>query len=379
MRLILQSLSTFLTLQLHTSALSLCSRHYSFCPPLKNLPDSSRRSITTTVSHLKMSTNTQADIKGAYKRNAAKHRHYIKKGSNDFPAEAGRYHLHIALACPWADGVLAMLFLKGLDHAISYSVVHPTWGKTSSDPEDKHFGWVYKKPGDEPMTNPIGHGSFPCDDALIPDEFTGVSSVRELYHRCGDLEGPFTTPTLYDKQTNQIICNESTDILRMLNFEFDDFAKNKVNLYPEELAQKLEELNNNLIYPKVNNGVYRCGFARSQEAYDIAVEELFGALDVLEEKLGKQRYLGGEKFTWLDLRLFMTLVRFDPVYITYFKTNKKRLADYPNLLRFVRDVYAMEPVKKSINMEHIKTHYFTSHPQLNTFGIIPAYNGPDLD
>ena len=325
-----------------------------------------------------MSTNLETDKTGSYKRNAAKHRHYIKKGS-EFPPEADRYHIHIALACPWADGVLAMLYMKGLDHIISHSIVHPTWGKTSLDPKDPHFGWVYKKTGDNPVSNSIGHGSFKCDEALLPDEFTNVASVRELYNQCGDNSGPYTTPTVYDKKTKQIVSNESTEILKMLNFEFEDFAKNKINFYPEELMEDLQQLNDDVIYPKVNNGVYRCGFAKSQEAYDIAVEDLFGALDQLETMLTKQRYVGGSTFTWLDLRLFMTMVRFDPVYITYFKTNQKRLVDYPNLLGFVRDVYSMPPVKKVINIDHIKTHYFTSHPHLNTFGIIPVYNGPDLD
>jgi len=325
-----------------------------------------------------MSSNTEADEKGVYRRNAAKHRHYIQKGA-EFPPEANRYHLHIALACPWADGVLAMLYLKGLDHAISYSIVHPTWAKTSSDPADKHFGWVYKNPGDEPLSNPLGYGSFKCDETLIPDASTNVASIRELYNHGGDNSGPYTTPTLYDKETKQIVSNESTEILKMLNFEFEDFAKNNINFYPQELMEELQQLNDTLVYLTVNNGVYRCGFAKSQEAYDTAVEELFAALEKLELTLGKQRYLGGSTFTWLDLRFFMTMVRFDPVYITYFKTNKKRLVDYPNILGFVRDVYSMQGVKKAINMEHIKTHYFTSHPHLNTFGIIPAYDGPNLE
>jgi putative glutathione S-transferase len=325
-----------------------------------------------------MSTNLKTDEKVVYSRHAAKHRHHIKKGAQ-FAPEADRYHLHIALACPWADGVLAMLYLKGLDHIISHSIVHPTWAKTSPDPADEHFGWVYKKPGDEPLSNSLGHGSFKCDESLIPDEFTNVASVRELYNQVGDNSGPYTTPTLYDKKTKQIVSNESTEILKMLNFEFEDFAKNNINFYPEELMEKLQELNDTLVYPKVNNGVYRCGFAKSQDAYDTAVEELFAALEELELRLSKQRYLGGSTFTWLDLRLFMTMVRFDPVYITYFKTNKKRLVDYPNILGFVRDVYSMQPVNKAINIDHIKTHYFTSHPHLNTFGIIPAYDGPDLD
>lgn len=328
-----------------------------------------------------MSTNTAADKTGAYKRNAARHRNHIKKGSTEYPPEANRYHLHIALACPWACGTLAKLHLKGLEHVISYSVVHPTWGKTKPDDDsDTHHGWVYRKPGDEPMANPLGHGSFKCDDTLIPDEITNAKSVRDVYIQCGDEVGPFTTPLLYDKKEKRIVSNESTEILKMLNFEFNEFSKYPdLDMYPKELADELQELNDTLVYPKVNNGVYLCGFARSQQAYTLAVTQLFESLEILEDKLSTQRYLGGNKFTWLDLRLFMTLVRFDPVYLTYFKTNKKRLVDYPNLLGFVRDVYSMESVKKVINFDHIKTHYYTSHPVFNTFGIIGAYDGPDLN
>lgn len=270
--------------------------------------------------------------------------------------------------------------LKGLDDAISFSVVHPTWQKTRSDDDsDAHHGWVYKSPGDSPLSNPLGHGSFKCDDLLAPDELTNAKSIREVYNMCGDEEGPYTTPILYDKKTKTIVNNESTEIMKMLNFEFDEYAKNPdLDLYPEDIQKELQELNDSLVYPKVNNGVYRCGFAKSQEAYNTAVGELFESLEVLEKKLSKQRYLGGDRFTWLDLRLFMTLVRFDPVYITYFKTNEKRLVDYPNLLGFVRDVYSIPEVKSVLSIDHIKTHYFTSHPVLNTYGIVPAYDGPDL-
>mmetsp|Transcript_22414 Transcript_22414/g.34196 ORF Transcript_22414/g.34196 Transcript_22414/m.34196 type:complete len:387 (+) Transcript_22414:76-1236(+) len=333
-------------------------------------------------------TNTASDKTGAYKRNASKYRNIISATNLEFPPEPERYHLHIALACPWACGVLAMLKLKGLSHVISYSVVHPTFGKTKpNDASDQHYGWVYKKPGDEPMKNPIGFGSFPCDDSLIPDEFTGAASVREVFEMGAGVgvPGPFTTPLLFDKKTNTIVNNESTEILRMLNAAFNDSGlaqKPLLDLYPSDLEEELNELNSSIVYPKVNNGVYRCGFAKSQEAYDAAVTELFDSLEVLEEKLGTQRFLGGDgsRFTWLDLRLFMTLVRFDPVYVTFCKTNKKRIAtDYPNLLGFVRDVYAMEGIGECINMNHIKTHYFTSHPDLNKFGIIPVYDGPDLE
>ena len=333
------------------------------------------------VNILNMSTAlTAIDKSGAFKRKESKHRHVIKVGSETFPPEAGRYHIHIALACPWACGVLAMIYLKGLEDVISHSIVHPTWGKTKPDDDnDKHHGWVFKEPGNAPMSNPLGHGSFVCDDALISDNVTNCKSVREIYELGGDSQGPFTTPLLYDKKTKSIVNNESTEILKMLNSEFNEFAKNDIDLYPSDLEDALKKLNEELIYPKINNGVYKCGFAHSQQAYDEAVSELFLALDDVEERLSKSRYIGGDQFTWLDIRLFNTLVRFDPVYITYFKTNQKRIVDYPNLLGYVRDVYSMEPIKKSINIDHIKIHYFTSHPVHNTFGIIPVYNGPDLE
>lgn len=172
--------------------------------------------------------------------------------------------------------------------------------------------------------------------------------------------------------------NESTEILQMLNSAFGDLAANaEVDLYPVEHGDTLRELNE-LVYNDINNGVYRAGFALTQSAYDDAVSAVFAALDLIEERLSTKRYLTGSQFTWLDLRLFHTLVRFDPVYHTYFKTNSKRMADYPNLLGYVRDIYGIDPVGKTINMAHIKTHYFTSHPQLNSFAIIPTHNGPDL-
>jgi len=329
-------------------------------------------------------TNLRSGKDGSYQRHASKHRYIIKESNGpdaEHPVEAGRYHLHIALACPWACGTLGYLKMKGLDHVITHSIVHPTWAKTKPDDDsDKHCGWVYKNPGDPPFPNTLGHGSFACDDALVPDTYNNVASVRDLYELAGDSMGPFTTPVLWDKKTKTIVNNESTEILKMLNNEFNSLAKDpELNLYPEELAEELQTFNDELVYPKVNNGVYRCGFAKSQQAYEKAAGELFESLDVLEERLSKARYLGGSKFTWLDLRLFMTLVRFDPVYVTYFKTNLKRISDYPNLLGFVRDVYSMPAMKEVINMDHIKTHYFTSHPHLNTYGIIPVLNGADLE
>jgi len=339
---------------------------------LASLSTNQENNMATAVDH--------TDKKGAFMRKQSKHRNIVSKENEEYLPESGRYHLHVALACPWANGCYAALKMKGLEDAISHSIVHPTWQKTRKDDEsDAHHGWVYKSPGDDPLPNSLGHGANKCDDLLVPDTFTNAKSIREVYNLCGDEVGPFTTPILYDKKTKTIVNNESTEIMKMLNNEFNEFAKHPdVDLYPADLQDELQKLNDDHVYPKVNNGVYRCGFAKSQEAYDLAVKELFENMEMLEEKLSKQRFLGGDKFTWLDLRLFMTLARFDPVYITYFKTNIKRIADYPNLLGFVRDVYSIPEVKANLSIDQIKTHYFTSHPVLNTYGIIPAYNGPDL-
>lgn len=321
----------------------------------------------------------QQNASGAYVRRDSTFRDFIKAGTR-FEPEAGRYHLHVALACPWACGTLSMLHLKGLEKIISHSVVHPTWQPTRPDSEDdQHRGWVYRSPGDEPLTSASGYGSFPCDDALKLDEVTGCASIREVYELAGAAPGTtYSTPVLWDNKEKTIVNNESTEILQMLNSAFGDLASNaEVDLYPAEHVDELQELNK-LVYNDINNGVYRAGFAREQSAYDDAVSAVFVALDRIEERLSTQRYLTGSKFTWLDLRLFHTLVRFDPVYHTYFKTNEKHIADYPSLLGYVRDIYGIEPVRKTINMKHIKMHYFTSHPQLNSFAIIPKHNGPDL-
>jgi putative glutathione S-transferase len=326
-----------------------------------------------TTSSMSAMTNTMATKDGSYKRNASKHRR------TSVEPEAGRYRLHVALACPWAAGALSTLYLKGLEDVIAVSVVHPTWQKTRDDADDAHCGWVYRSPGDAPLANPLGHGSFDCDDALAPDP-SGAASIRDVYASCGDLDGPFTTPLLFDTKTNEIVSNESLDILRILNDQFDGLAKRpRVNLYPEALEEELAALNADVVYPCVNNGVYRCGFSKSQAAYDAAARDLFGALDALEATLGERRFLGGDRFTWLDLRLYHTLVRFDPVYSVYFKTNARLVKDHPNLYAFVRDVYALDAVRRSTNMKHIKTHYFTSHAHLNPYGIIPASDGPDLE
>eukprot|EP00403_Amphidinium_massartii_P021130 CAMPEP_0178398946 /NCGR_PEP_ID=MMETSP0689_2-20121128/15029_1 /TAXON_ID=160604 /ORGANISM="Amphidinium massartii, Strain CS-259" /LENGTH=337 /DNA_ID=CAMNT_0020019713 /DNA_START=100 /DNA_END=1113 /DNA_ORIENTATION=- len=310
--------------------------------------------------------------KGEFKRKESTYRNMIEKGSR-FEPEKDRYHLYVALACPWADGALAALFMKGLEDCISYSVTHPTWQKTKEDPSDPHCGWVFRKPGDEPVKSSAGYGSFECDDALVPDTINGCASIREVYEKSNDASGKYTTPVLWDKKEGVIVNNESTEILQMFNSQFQEWAKSAdFDLFPADLADAAKAANE-WIYHNINNGVYRCGFAKSQEAYDEAVKGLFEHLDKAEAILSKQRYIAGGKFTWMDLRLFMTLVRFDEVYVVYFKTNKGTIQDnYPTLLAYCRDIYQTPGMSKAINMRHIKMHYFTSHPTLNAYSVIPA-------
>jgi putative glutathione S-transferase len=321
----------------------------------------------------------EVDAKGNFKRTAAGFSNRISPGGR-FEPEKGRYHLYVALGCPWAAGTLTALYFKGLEEVISFSVVHPTWRRTRpEDPEDTHCGWHFRAPGDAPVSNELGHGSNECDDACVPDTVNGCKTMRELYELANDETGKYSTPLLWCKKERTAVCNESMDILRMFDECFQELCKHpEQRLFVPELMASAETLNE-FIYPTVNNGVYRCGFARSQEAYDTALGELYQSLDKLEQHLQSGPFLTGERFQWIDLRLYHTLVRFDPVYVTYFKTNLKRIEDYPNLLAFLRRCYRMDAVKKSTNIRHIKMHYFTSHPTLNTYGWIPAANGPVLD
>jgi putative glutathione S-transferase len=305
--------------------------------------------------------------------------------STDVEQVAGRYHLYVALACPWANGTLTALKYKGLEHVVGLSVVHPTWRRTRpDDPNDAHCGWWFRTPGDPPVPNELGHGANDCDDSLIPDTVNGARTIRELYEKAGDTGGKYSTPVLWDSMLNTIVSNESMDILRIFDCKFQDLATHpERRLFPEDPASAaVAEALNEFIYPNVNNGVYRCGFAKKQLAYEEASSELFDSLDRLEalfEKSPNVPFLTGNDFTWIDLRLYMTLVRFDPVYVVYFKTSLKGIErDYPRLLAFVRRCYAFAEVQSTTNMKHIKMHYFTSHPALNTYGIIPSSNGPAL-
>ncbi|KAL4444882.1 hypothetical protein ABPG77_003932 [Micractinium sp. CCAP 211/92] len=273
---------------------------------------------------------------GEFKRKESQFRNHIMRGG-EYEPEAGRYHLYVSLACPWASRCVAVLHMKGLQDVIGLSVTHPTWQPTRPG-QDEHTGWAFAAPGDSPLASPTGHGSFPCD-GCIPDSVNGAKFVRDLYDKAGDTFGKYTVPVLWDKKKGTIVNNESSEIIRMLNSEFNELSTNpSLDLYPKDLQATIDEVNS-WVYPQINNGVYRCGFATSQEAYDTAFDELFSALDRCESILERQRYIAGDRLTEADIRLFHTLIRFDEVYVVYFKTNRRFIHEYPNLRGYVQDLY----------------------------------------
>jgi glutathionyl-hydroquinone reductase len=284
---------------------------------------------------------------GQFQREDAPFRDAIRAdGSSGFPAEAGRYHLYVSYACPWASRVLIVRKLKGLEEVLPVSAVEPVWGE----------GWRFSE--------------------ALPDPVYGVEHLHELYTRAKPyFTGRVTVPVLWDTVTETIVSNESSEIIRMLDREFAAFG-NDLELLPADLAGEIEELNA-FIYPAVNNGVYRAGFATTQDAYEAAFDQLFAALDTLEERLAGQRYLCGDRLTEADWRLFTTLVRFDPVYHGHFKCNLRRLVDYEHLWGYTRDLYQVPGVAETVDMDHIKRHYYGSHPTINPSGVVPK--GPALD
>jgi putative glutathione S-transferase len=291
---------------------------------------------------------------GEFVRKPTSFRAQIERdGETGFPPEAGRYHLYVSLACPWAHRTLIVRKLKGLEDVISVDVVHPLLDGR---------GWSFEQ-------------SVP---GATGDRLGGRSLLREVYMAADpDYEGTITVPVLWDRKSEVIVNNESSEIIRMQNGQFDDFAtRPELDLYPESLRDEIDALND-WIYPEINNGVYRCGFAQTQQAYSRAVQILFGALDRVEAILGRARYLCGDRLTEADVRLFTTLVRFDCVYVSHFKCNIRRLVDYPNLWGYTRDIFQLPGVADTVNLEHIKRHYFESHRQINPFGIVP--DGPELD
>ena len=273
-------------------------------------------------------------------------------GVGGFAAERDRYHLYVSYACPWAHRTLIFRALKGLEDIISVSVVHPLMPVES---------WVFD--------------DYP---GATVDHVNDAKYLYENYLKANsNFNGLVTVPVLWDKNQETIVNNESSEIIRMLNNSFNEFAKHKeLDLYPEALREEIDRINQP-IYDYINNGVYRAGFATTQAAYDRAFDRLFNTLDELEERLSKQPYLVGDKITEADWRLFTTLVRFDPVYYNHFKTNKKRLIDCPNLWAYTRELYQVPGIADTVNMDHIKYHYFASHRSINPTGIVPK--GPELD
>ncbi len=268
-------------------------------------------------------------------------------GEGGFKAEHGRYHLYVSLACPWAHRTLIFRALKGLTESISVSVVHPVMLEN---------GWTFGT-------------DFP---GATGDTVNGKHYLYELYqHIDASYTGRVTVPLLWDKQQNKAVSNESADIIRMLNHAFDGIGAAELDLYPAPLRDAINTVNAR-IYDRVNNGVYQAGFATQQAPYEEAVDALFSELDALEAHLANNRYLVGNTLTEADWRLFTTLARFDSVYVSHFKCNRKRLLDYPNLHAYARELYQWQGVKDTVNQEHIKGHYYRSHPTINPAGIIPV-------
>ncbi|MES1943313.1 glutathione S-transferase domain-containing protein [Salinisphaera sp. PC39] len=290
---------------------------------------------------------------GRFVRESPGFRHWVTAdGSSGFPAEAGRYHLYVSLACPWAHRTLIMRALKGLEEAVGVSVVDPYMGEN---------GWTFSEaPG------------------CIPDTVNGARYLYEVYRKAvPDYTGRVTTPTLWDRERGTIVSNESSDIMRMLNAEFDAVARHPArDYYPADLRERIDAINEP-IYHEVNNGVYKAGFATAQDAYEEACRSLFARLDALDERLGGQRYLAGDRLTEADWRLFTTLVRFDAVYHGHFKCNIRRIADYPHLSGYLRELYQVPGIAATTDFDHIKQHYYRSHGHINPTGIVPL--GPELD
>lgn len=284
---------------------------------------------------------------GKFERSQAQFRNWIKADPDTrFSAEANRYHLYISHACPWANRTAIVRKLKQLEDIVSISAVEPFMGKD---------GWTFGSDGD-----PINNKSFAYEIYTAADP---------------DYSGRVTVPILWDKKLNTIVSNESAEIIRMFNSEFSDLTGNRLDLYPTALRAEIDEINEP-IYQKINNGVYRCGFATTQEAYELAFHPLFDCLDELEGRLSGQDYLVGAQLTEADIRLFTTLVRFDAVYVSHFKCNKKRIADYPALSRYLCDLYHRNEFSSTIVMNEIKEHYYGSHESINPTRIVPV--GPEL-
>jgi glutathionyl-hydroquinone reductase len=292
---------------------------------------------------------------GRFARQTSAFRDWVTAdGSSGYPAEAGRYHLYVSLACPWAHRTVILRELKGLQDAIGMSIV---------DPIRDEQGWKFT---DAPGTT--------------ADHVNGWTYLSEGYLASDPaFDARITVPVLWDTQTQRIVNNESADVIVMLNSAFDAFADNPgLDLYPADLRDEIDAINET-VYENVNNGVYRSGFASTQDAYEEAVFPLFDTLDELEQRLQSRRYLVGEHQTLADWRLFTTLLRFDPVYVGHFKCNLRRIADYPNLSAYLRDLYQTPGVAGTVDLDQIKRHYYMTHGGINPSAIVPAGPIVDLD
>jgi len=295
---------------------------------------------------------------GQFVRSAAQFRNFVTAdgragptGKAGFKAESGRYHLYVSRACPWAHRTLIFRKLKGLENHIPVSVVHFLMLEN---------GWEFK-----------------TTDGATGDHLFGLDYLHQVYTKADPrYSGRVTVPVLWDKQTGTVVSNESSEIIRMFNSAFDGITGNSQDFYPEPLRAEIDELNA-LIYDTVNNGVYKCGFATSQAAYEENFDKLFATLDLLEARLSGKKFLFGDTVTEADWRLFTTLLRFDPVYVGHFKCNKMRIVDYPNLQTYLKTLYNEPGVAETVSFDHIKNHYYQSHRTINPTGIVPV--GPIID
>ena len=287
---------------------------------------------------------------GKFIRTEAQFRNFIDYHS-EFTPESGRYHLYVSLACPWAHRTLIYRSLKDLNDHISCSVVNPYMLEN---------GWTFEE-------------SFP---GTTSDHLFSKQYLYQIYLKAdSNYSGRVTVPVLWDKKNQTIVSNESSEIIRMFNYSFNELTGNNLDFYPEKFQEKIDEIND-FTYHNINNGVYKIGFATKQSVYEEELDRVFNALDQVEEMLEQNTYLLGSEMLECDLRLFPTLLRFDPVYVGHFKCNKKRIIDYPNINRYLQSIKSNSKIKPTINIDHIKTHYYGSHPTINPNGIIPT--GPDL-
>ena len=293
---------------------------------------------------------TRESSNGSFKRQKSIFRSIIDEESQYKP-EKGRYHLYLSYACPWAHRTLIVRELKELDAVVSVSFVNPIR-------DDK--GWCFESENNQYI-----------------DPLNGFSYLMEAYKIMDSkYDMRVTVPVLWDKQTKQIVNNESSDIIIMLNSKFNQYTNSKLNLYPEELKIEIDELNQ-YIYSNINNGVYKCGFAANQEVYEGEVANLFNALDKIELRLAGRTYLVGDRLSLADIRLFVTLIRFDAVYFNHFKTNRQHIYEYTNLWNFVKLLYNNDQIKPTVKFDEIKDHYFKTHPSINPSGIVPV--GPNIE